>query len=161
VVGSDAPRLYEEYFWPNLILRISRWVENVKRDVDTPDLWADLRRETDLLGGGSDESIENTPFTPEERNFIEGRFRILRDTVGSTQSLSEEQRLAFDAKIDHLIDAAGRLGRIDWREMVFGTMFQLIVAVAIPVETVRALFLTFLGSTAHFYAPGIQALPGP
>ena len=45
--------------WQTLMPRISRWLEEVKQDLDTPDLWAELKREAQLLGADSSVVTEN------------------------------------------------------------------------------------------------------
>jgi hypothetical protein len=75
VVGDGPDWSFKEYSWQSLIRRISRWLEDVKRDLETPDLWVELQREAELLGANFDDVTGNTPFTPEEQNEIAGRLR--------------------------------------------------------------------------------------
>jgi hypothetical protein len=96
------------------VQRISRWLQDVKRDLKTPDLWAELQREAELLGANFDDVTENSPFTSDEQNEIAGRLRELADHARRTYSLSEAQIRLLDAKLGYLVGAAGRLGRIDW-----------------------------------------------
>src|SRR5689334_12587207 len=77
VVGDAPAWPYDAYSWTAIIPRISRWLKEVKRDLETPDLWAELQHEAELLGGASNEDNENTPFTPEEQNEIVGRLQAL------------------------------------------------------------------------------------
>src|SRR5680860_3444 len=65
VVGDIPLWPYEVYSWHALMERVSGWLVEVKRDVETPDLWAELQREAKLLTAGPDDSIENMPFTPD------------------------------------------------------------------------------------------------
>jgi integrase len=53
----------------------SRLVKDVKNDLDTPDLWAELQRDARLLGSLSSKANENTTFTSEEQKDIEQRLR--------------------------------------------------------------------------------------
>jgi len=64
-----------------LMQQVDFWVAAVKRDIDTPELWAELQRETELLGAVSDEAVENTPFTSAEQDEIAEQLRKLRDVV--------------------------------------------------------------------------------
>src|ERR1700730_7080646 len=63
VVGDGIDWPYDAYSWQSLMRRFSGWVKDVKNDLDTPDLWAELQRDARLLGSVSGESRENTPFT--------------------------------------------------------------------------------------------------
>lgn len=157
IVG-DAPLWpYEVYSWQTLMERVSGWLEEVKSDLETPDLWAELRRETELLGNTSSEAPENTPFAPYEQEEIAGRLREIAEYIVRTYSLSVEQTRVLNSKIDYLIDAAGRLGRTDWRGILFGIMFSFFLASALPPETVRNILMLVLRAIGHF--TGFPELP--
>jgi hypothetical protein len=144
LVGDGSEWPYEAYSWEALITRINTWLKEVKLDLCTPDLWAELRGEAELLGGTSGEANENTPFTPEEQKDIERRLREVETHVKRTYSLSEPEMEILSAKIDYLVDAVGRLGRIDWRNAFIGAILGYILFAALPPETARSLFLTFM-----------------
>jgi hypothetical protein len=44
VVGDGPPREVTFYIWPNVLEKVKGWARDVKRDVDTPDLWDEVRR---------------------------------------------------------------------------------------------------------------------
>lgn len=159
VVGDGPAWPYEVYSWQALTPRISGWLGDVKRDLDTPDLWAELRHDAELLGAASGETTENTPFTQAEREEITERLRALRDHVMSTYSLSEPQMRLLDEKLDYLVEAAGRLGRTDWRGVFVGVMCSWFVSAALPPASALHILITLLHSTGHFY--GFPQLPSP
>jgi hypothetical protein len=114
VVGDGLDWPYKATSWQPLMTCFSRWVREVKDDLDTPDLWAGLQREASLLRGAYAEAGDNTPFTGQEREEIVWRLRELESEVAQTCTLQERQVEDFHAKIDYLVEAAGRVGRIDW-----------------------------------------------
>jgi hypothetical protein len=64
------------------------------------------------------------------------------------------------AKLDYLGDAASRVGRIDWRNAFVGVILSYILGAALPPESARSIFQTFvalLRGIAHFY--GLPQLP--
>jgi hypothetical protein len=156
VVGDAFDRPYEEYSWQSLMWRFSRWVKEVKDDLDTPDLWAELQLDARLLGGVSGQANENTPFTSEEQKDIEQRLREVEAHVRRTYSLSEPEMEALHRKIDYLIDAAGRFGRFDWATIFVGAIVCYILEVGLPVESVRP-FVTDL--LRHLFEHGLPQLP--
>ena len=163
VVGDASDWPYEAYSWQALMTRISAWLNEVKLDLDTPDLWAELRGEAELLGGAVGEANENTPFTLEEQKDIERRLREVEAYVRRTHALPEAEKEILKAKIDYLVDAAGRLGRIDWRNVFVGAIVGYILTAALPPESARSLFMTFmtlLRSVGHLFGHGFQGLPG-
>jgi len=153
VVGDAPDWPYEAYSWEALMTRISTWLKEVKLDLATPDLWAELRGEAELLGGAFGEANENTPFTREEQKDIERRLREAEAHVKRTYALPEPEMEILNAKIDYLVDAAVRLGRIDWRNAFIGAILGYILFAALPPESARSLlttFLTLLRSVGHF-----------
>ena len=158
VVG-DAPEWpYEVYSWQALIPRIERWLGDVKRDLETPDLWAELRRDAELLGAASGGPAENTPFTPDEQEEIAGQLQALRDHVRRTYSLSEPQLRLLDEKLDYLVEATRRLGRTDWRAVFVGVMCTFVLSAALPPQSAPHILLTLLHGIGHLY--GFPQLPG-
>jgi hypothetical protein len=157
VVGDASAWPYKVYSWQAMIGRLSSWLEEVKRDLETPDLWAELQREAELLGAGSDEIAENTPFTPDEQKEIAGRLQERAEYVRRTYSLSEPQMRLLNAKLDYLVSAAGRLGRIDWRNAFAGAILSFILGATLPPESLRHIFWTLLRAVGHLY--GLPELP--
>jgi hypothetical protein len=152
--GEGPPWPYEVYSWQSLIPRVERWLGEVKRDLETPDLWAELQQERELLGGRLDDAVQNTPFTPEEQAQIAKQLRELKEHVKTTYSLSENELAALDSRLNYLEDAAGRLPRIDWRNLLVGTMLTLIVTALLPPEAVRAILLIALHGLDHLFGGG-------
>ncbi|GAC1605234.1 MAG: hypothetical protein NVS3B21_34770 [Acidimicrobiales bacterium] len=66
--------------------------------------------------------------------------------------------LALEERLAYIEDAAGRLGRIDWRNAVAGAMLGAIVAAALPPDAVRALLNALFLGVGHFFGQGL--LPG-
>ena len=156
VVGDGIDWPYDVYSWEAVMERFSHWVKEVKDDLDTPDLWAELQGDARLLGSVSGEASENTPFTSEEKKDIERRLREVEAHVRGTYSLSEPEIETLHRKIDYLIDAAGRFGRFDWATIFVGAMVCYILEVGLPVESVRS-FMTDL--LRHLFEHGLPQLP--
>ena len=83
----------------------------------------------------------------------------MRDYARRTCSLSEAQVLVLDAKVEYLLDAAGRLGRTDWRGVFVGTMLSYALTAALPPESARHILLTLLRSIGHLLGHGFLELP--
>ncbi len=158
VVGDGPDWTFQEYSWQSLIRRISRWLGDVKRDLETPDLWAELQREAELLGANFDDVTGNTPFTPDEQNEIAGRLRGWAADARRTYSLSEAQNRVLKAKLDYLVNAAGRLGRTDWRNAFVGAILGYVLTAALPPDSARDMLFRAIGAMGHFF--GLPELPG-
>jgi hypothetical protein len=151
VFGNSIDWPYEAYSWDAMLPRVQRWLQFVKHDLGTPDLWAELKREGELLRVGSNEVAENAPFTPEEQKAIAGRLDELAKYVRKTHSLSQVQMRPLEEKLDYLVDASGRLGRKDWLNAFIGVTLAFMLSVALAPESARTMFLTFLRAIGHLY----------
>jgi len=67
VVGDGPPRKTDFYTWPSVNERIKGWAREVRLDVDTPDLWDEVRRRQAVLTGAIFENSDNSPFTAASR----------------------------------------------------------------------------------------------
>jgi hypothetical protein len=157
VVGDGPEWPTDASSWQASASRISTWLAEVKRDLETPDLWAELQREAKLLGANADDVAENTPFTPDEQKEIAVRLRALAEHARRTYSLSAAQMRALDAKLGYLVDAARRLGRKDWLNVCAGAILGYILTALLPPEAARDMFLGLLRAIGHLY--GLPDLP--
>ncbi len=104
--------------------------------------------------------IENTPFTPDERAWIEAQLRAALDTVRHTHELTDEQYRALEDKLDYLVEAAGRFGRLDWRSIFIGSLVEVAMQHALSSDLLRDfLGLTLRGLAQLFGGVDLPALP--
>jgi len=113
VVGDGPVWPTSATSWHSLMERVSTWLEEVKRDFETPDLWAELQRENKLLRAGSNELTENALFTPDEQKEIARRLRELAKSVKQTYAFSETKtQLLEQSSTTSLTLRVGLVGRI-------------------------------------------------
>ncbi len=102
----------------------------MKRDADTPNLWAQLQREREVLVASLyEQEGGNTPFNSDEQTEIAEQLAQIKELLKETHSLSEAQMLVLNMKIDDIAAAANRMGRKDWLLVFYGVMFPLIVTI--------------------------------
>lgn len=159
VVGDGQAWPYDinVHFWQAVVERFKGWLGDVKRDLETPDLWAELQQEAELLGVASDEVTQNTPFTPVEQEEIARQLRELAKYAEHTYSLSEAPMRILNEKIDYLVQATHRLGRKDWLGLFIAIMYTLVIQALVPPEFARPVLLILLRGIAHLF--GLPELP--
>jgi hypothetical protein len=150
-IGDEPARPFTATSWSIVVKLFEAWLAGVKRDLETPDLWAELQNEARLFEFDSGDLAENTPFTREEQAQIARQLQEIAENARSTYSLSGTQMQAIDEKLSYLVDAASRLGRIDWRGLVIGTMLSFALSVALPPEPARHIFFAVLRVIGHRY----------
>jgi hypothetical protein len=155
VVGdSEISWPYKDIIWPSVPKRVRKWAEEVKHDLDTPDLWAELKREREILTGARFEAAENTPFTPAEQAEIARQLLEIKEYVKKTYSLSSQQWSAIEDRLDEAKEAAKRVGRKDWLLLFYGVMFTVIVTALLPPEAVQHILIAALQGLAHLFSAG-------
>jgi hypothetical protein len=160
VVGEDPSWPSLSYTWATVPDKIQRWAEGVRRDVDTPDLWAELQRTQGILTGVGNEDVENTPFSPGEQAEILDSLREIKEFVNRSDSLSEAQRSSVEAKLDVLAAAAARAGRRDWQLMLGGVILGLIMQQLLPNEVVWDILRMVGNGLGHLFGgDGLPVLP--
>jgi len=156
--GDERAVDVQKFSWEALMSSVGLWLSYIKRDVETPDLWAELQRETELLGDAWRDAVENAPFTPNERADVARQLQELRRYVQDAYSLSERQLSDLDSKIDFLVDAAARLGRKDWLVVFIGTMAGFVLVAVLPPDAARHIVLAFLSGISHWLGHGFREL---
>ena len=111
VIGDSPAWPFEVYSWQAVIERISRWLKEAKRDLETPDLWAELRQDAELFRSISSDGSDNSPFSPDEQKAIATQLRELVEHATRRHSLTETQVQILEAKINYLVKAVGRIGK--------------------------------------------------
>ena len=159
VVGEVPEMTYEAYTWSTVIDRANGWAGRVKRDIETPDLWAELQGEAKLLGAGPDQHVENTQFTLEENKEITELLQKSSDYVKQKYPLSEAEIRELHAQIAYLTEAVNRLGRRDWRGLLISTLIEFAFYVAPEPAAARDMLFTFLNATGHFFGTHLPELP--
>lgn len=154
VVGDSPSWPYEAFSWRKVEELVQHWARYVKHEVETPDLWAELQREREILTGARYEDVENTPFTSDEQAEIAEQIQQIKAFMKEKYSLSEAQMLSLEAKLDDIEAAAGRIGRKDWQLLFLGVIFTAIVSGLLPPEAVRHIFVTALHSLDQLFGGG-------
>jgi hypothetical protein len=142
-----------------LMQQVEFWLGAVKREIETPDLWAQLQREAELFGPVSDDAMGNTSLTTAEQKDIAGKLRELKDYISRTYSLSELQTQRLEEKFDYLTAAASRVGRKDWLFLAAGVMVSYFVEMALPPEVAKGILKTLLASIGNILGSGPLGLP--
>lgn len=139
--------------WIQVEPRVQSWARAVKEDVDTPDLWAELQREREILTGARYEDIENTPFTSDEQAKIAEHLRQIKEYVARTYSLTDAQMRHLEAQLGNITAATDRVGRKDWTLLVYGVVLNTFVDGILPPEAVQDILRMTLDGLSYLLGP--------
>ena len=150
---SDAARSPRIYDWPEVVEIVENWASQLSA---ARDIWKEFINDR-ATATASDENIANTPFTASEREAVRKQLREIPAQVRERFDLSEKEESDIEQKMDDLIAASERVGKKDWRVMVYGAAFSLIVNDEIPVHTVQSIMSMIFTGLAHSF--GFGGLP--
>jgi hypothetical protein len=146
--------------WTLQLAHVARWLENLKREYEAPDLWGELGRQREVVAGEpAEDERENTPFTPEEQAEITAQLRELKEYLRANHQLTGQQMRAIESRLDYLADAARRLGRFDWRQTLVGTLLGLVVQAVVPSEPIQDALALIGRGLGHLFGGGLGELP--
>lgn len=135
--------------WEMLHEDFSDWLQSIKREIETPDLWETIADGPGLFTSASVSDVENTPFTPDEREYISQQLHEIETYLITTQIFSEEQAEFVRKRLNYLEGAAHRSGRIDWLNTAVGVIFSIMVSAAFAPQQARDLWQFVAAAFKH------------
>ena len=101
-------------------------------------------------------STRRTTF--EEQQAIVEQLREIKESVKKTHTLSEQRSRELEARFSYLEDVS-RLGRMDWRQVLLATMFQMFLTAVLEADAVRDIIYK-LDHAWHLFGFPFPGLPG-
>lgn len=153
VAGYPAEKLYPDK-WADVWRMMNGWVANIIDDLNTPDLWDELRHQREFLSEAGYGASPNRPFTADERSEIAAQIRQIKEFLRENASLTSEQLSDIEKRLDEAEGAASRINQKDWLLLFLGIMFTLIISGLLTPETVQHILGMAIHGLSHLYAAG-------
>jgi hypothetical protein len=123
-------------------------------------LWAlaaspDVARSLEVAA--QDDEVSKAPFTTAQQTEVTSRIEAIKSEVREKFELTAEQYSGIDQKLDDLVDASTRVGPQDWRVMLYGAAFGMIVNDSVPPGVVQSIIGMVVHGLGHIL--GIGAPP--
>jgi hypothetical protein len=138
------------------------WAQCLKREVDTPDVWAEVAASRPALDSGCPGDLVNEPIPAVQADQIGLALARLSNALIRELSLADRRALLVRAKLVYLADAARRERSRDWMYMVAGIWASLVTALSLTEAQAARLQATAkaeLGSLASLVRPKVQTPP--
>jgi hypothetical protein len=107
------------------------WAQCLKRELDTPDPWADVARHRLAFDGELSGEMVNEPIPAVEAEQIGQALARLADTITRELALANGQSLPVRAKLTYLAEAARRERSRDWIYMTLGAWSSLVTSLSL------------------------------
>jgi hypothetical protein len=140
--------------WAELLVTLAAWAAEVRCEMDTPDLWAELTRVPQVLAASQATDASNAPFTPDEQSEIARRLDEIKKFVRERFELTDEQLAVIDQRLDDAEEASKRLGRKDWVAMFYGAVMSTFMTDAVPPNVIQTVLITVVHGIAHIFGFG-------
>jgi thioester reductase-like protein len=142
VVKSDE--YVEHKNWGEQFSSFQLWLEYLKREIESPDLWNAIAQESEIIDATTS-GDSNTQFTKEEKAYIFSGIEEIKQYLLTAHKLDPE---LVESRLNYLAEASERVGRKDWINLLLSVLIGIVVAAALPPETTREIF-RFVGQVLH------------
>ena len=149
----------EDVEWKFVLIALRTWLRNVERELSSPNLWALLDQQHELLAATEPTGdTANTPFSPEEQQQIAAQLNEIKQLLVSGHGADPKM---LEARIEELEEASTRLGRRDWLLMFLGVSLTWTLEGLIPPEGLQEVLMFAAHTLGHLFGGGVPQLPMP
>lgn len=131
---------------------VTNWVNNLRREIDMPDLWASISSGQSSVMQATATASENTPFTDPERTQVAIFLEDIRTYIQTNAGLSPDKFNIVVEKLTYLEQAADRMGRKDWLNLFLGVLVSLTVQVGME----KSVFQNLLSVADQLFSQFLQ-----
>lgn len=126
--------------WSVVTPHVDSWLTNLKREVESPDLWKAVAQERALTTAAAKEGESNAPFTTDERRLVSVGLLEIKQYLLVVYPSSQQERAAIETRLAYLEQASERLGKKDWLNLAVGVLANIVVTLAMDADKARELF---------------------
>lgn len=116
-----------------MFMNVYIWLQSLKREIETPDLWAQFKQYQITSEVLEDEENPNSQFTEEQLSRVTYGIEQIRTYLLKEYQREAETRL-INEKLDYLIDSAKKQGRIDWKNIFVSTIISIGTSLTLSPE---------------------------
>lgn len=138
-----------------VIDHVSLWARYLKREIEAPDLWAEMEKYKVAFSLAPAEQIVNEPIPTYEAEKISEKLSLLADKIEEQFELTNEQNQFVRRKLDYLADATKRQRSVDWAHTLIGVSVTIAVGLSLAPDKAKELWelLKTIGEFIHLIGP--------
>ncbi len=133
--------------WSSQLHRVSTWLENIVREITSPNKWERLESEIQSININFDN--EEDKFSVQEYEDLQRKILILKEGIPSIGLLSEQERI-INEKLDYLVESAKNMKKFDWKSLFIGIMFSIIIQLEVTPDNAKSL-LSLIKQVFHSF----------
>lgn len=121
--------------WPGQLGYVENWLNNLRRELETPDFWASVGAISTRT-----EPPNNASFSPAEIQAIDERLGRIEARIGEMRALQAGEAAYVHEALEEVKASARTFGRKDWINLATGALMNLILFLGIPPDAAGSLF---------------------
>jgi hypothetical protein len=126
------------------------WAQCLKREIETPDPWAEMAKYRIAIEAGPLETMANESISAFEVEQIAQRLPVLAETIGREFRLSDAQTAILRGRLQYVSEAAKRQKSKDWAYTTLGVCVTTAMALSIPPRKADALWSLMKAEIGRF-----------
>jgi hypothetical protein len=135
------------------------WLEELRREVDAPDLWATIGQEKVLSTAAASTALDNRPLTAAEQSLIAAKLDEIKAYLLQGQQFAAEEAETVEREFIYLRESSERLGKKDWLNNLLGGLVGLAIGLALDPEKARGLLRLAGAVFQSLWGTGHNLLP--
>ena len=147
---------YEAINWPMQIDNLIEWTDNLKREIEAPDLWAEMEKYKTSVSLALPEQILNEPIPAYEAEEIAKKLEQLANKIQEQFNLTNEQNKFVRRKLNYLAEAAKSQRSVNFVYMVIGVFVTIATALTLAPDQAKELWeliKSIMGGVIHLIGP--------
>jgi len=134
--------IYDEYTgsWDEQLRQVDLWLSYLQREVEQPDLWADISRYQLPDEDRPSPEQGNEPFTAYQAERISETLDKVKIYIESEIKLNAEQSRFVAEKLEYLTKATKRQGKLDWYNTCIGVLVTISTSLVLAPEQTKAIW---------------------
>ena len=126
--------------WNDRLRFFARWVQSLKREIETPDLWAEMEKYRLSFSLTLPEWPANEPISASEAEKIVEKLSLLADRIEQQFQLSVEHKEFVRSKLNYLAEAARWQRSVDWVYTLIGVSVTIALGLGLAPDQASELW---------------------
>jgi len=141
--------------WNGQLGHFVQWLGYLKREIEAPDLWAEMEKYKTTVSIALPEQLLNEPISANEAEKISEQLFSLADKIEKQFELTNEQNQFVRSKLNYLAEAAKRQRSMDWAHTLIGVSVTIAMGLALAPDQAKELWelMRRLGELIHLFGP--------
>jgi hypothetical protein len=146
--------------WQSRLQVVIYWLNELKEQLDAPDLWVELLQVRQLSQTASDSRIElaSAQFTPEEKEYVIRQLHEIKQHLIGQYQFQLEQTQAIDQGFQDIADAMNRFGKKDWINYAVGLLINIAVAAVFSPQAANDMLHSFMRAVRPLFDAAMKLI---